>query len=184
MVRTVLAVAGYWAVSSVGAFLPCKLTRDQIAAAHSQSCALGYLNLLSSHLRGASCPALSEGICSKTEHKLHFESVTRRGGSTGPWGEQAARARLCSPVALALSRELWAVRCGAPGPPAVSEFNTVAAWCCKQKGPLTERLREIRPRTHLWKDFLNPASPNYTFVIPFCILNSNLRILHLVIVVF
>lgn len=55
MVRTVLTVAGYWAVSSVSSFLPRKLTWDRTAVAHSQSCTLGYLNLLSSCPRRTSC---------------------------------------------------------------------------------------------------------------------------------
>ena len=108
MVCTVLTVAGYWAVSSVSAFLARKLTWDQTAVAHNQSCALGYLNLLSSHLSRASCQACLESICGKTGHKLHFESIAKSGRFTGPWEEREAWVKLCSAVALALRREPWA----------------------------------------------------------------------------
>lgn len=184
MVRTVLTVAGYWAVSSVSSFLPRKLTWDRTAVAHSQSCTLGYLNLLSSCPRRTSCQECLEGICSKTRHKLHFESITGNGRFTGPWEEQEAWVRPCSPVAVALSGKPWPGWWAAPGPSAVSGLNSVAAWCHRWKGALIETLREIRPGTCLCKDLLNPASPNYTFIVAFCVLNCNLQILHLITMVF
>lgn len=122
-----------------------------MSVAHSLSCTPVYLNLLSSCLRRASCQAWLEGICSKSGHKLHFESITRSGRFTGLWEKQEAWVGLCSPVAVARSREPWAGWWGAPHPSAVSGLNAVAAWCHRWKGALTEILGEM--------NFLNLAFP-------------------------
>ena len=183
MVRTVLTVAGYWAVSSVSAFLPCKLMWDQMAVAHSQSCTLGYMNLLSWRLRRASCQACLEGICSKTRHKLHFESITRSGRFTGP---EKSRKREWDCAAWWLWLWVRSPWVGCVEPLVHQKCLGLMQWLpgVTDGKEHWQRHREIRPRTCLCKDFLQPASPNYTFIVPFCTLNSNLQILNLIMVVF
>lgn len=99
-------LAGFRDISSVSAFLPCKLTWDQGAKTHSQSLphmhpgVLGPLLLTSEENVYQS---RLESICSKTGHKLrsefpHEECKSHRSPRReGPW------VRPCNPMAVTLS---------------------------------------------------------------------------------
>lgn len=77
------------------------------------------------------------------------------------------------------------------------EWDCAAQWVQQQHLGLTQWLPAIadgqehsqmlkggRWRTWLCKAFLNSAFPNYTFITPFCIFNSYLQILYLIVVGF
>lgn len=121
------------------------------------------------HSEKSILPCVPRGYLQHEQCKLNLDSSLEVEGSE--------KSRKCewAPAAQGLGW-LWAG--GGPGPTAVT------ACYCRWAGALTQTLREGRWKTCLHKAFPKHAFSNYTFIIPFCIFNSNLQMVSLIMVGF
>lgn len=127
-------------------------------------------------------PSVPRGYLRLEQCKLNLDTSLEVEGLRRAGSESE---RLCSPEAgVTLVMEPQAGHWAGPGSTAASGLDGVTASYCRWKRAFTETLKERRWRSCLCKAFLNPAFPNYTFIIPFCIFNSKLWLLHLIMVGF